>query len=507
MRYFDLIAAHPLMWGLFLAYMVATAWLAWLGHKKTRDIRSFAIGRGDMSPWLVGITQAAAICSTATFVINPGFVFAHGVSALLHLGLSVGLGVAVGLLAMSGGFRRVGVRTGAITLPEWMGRRYGSRALAGFFAAATFLSLSFVVLIVGGVSIVLQKTLGLTNVEALVLTVGFVFSYVMIGGAYAHAYTNTLQGIIMIAVTFILLGSGVWLLADGIGPFLDRLSAMDPNLTAPINPASPLFHSFFSVFVCGFVIGFAAVCQPHIMSKALYVGSAKSVRKSILVSIAITFLFMGLLIVGLYARAGGMPPDTRQDAVMTVYITQSFPAPLVAVIMVALLAASMSTLDGILVAMASIAANDVFLPLARRGRLASRPQAEQARVAHRASQVILVAMGLVAFVIALHPPQLLGIFGQVGVYGLVAASAAPLLFGVLVPELGARAALSSAVVGVGLHFALYLWGTISADAVARGMANPAVTATWGILASGAVALPLSLVARARVSAARAGVEA
>ncbi len=192
MRYIDLIVERPIVWTAFLVYMVGTAWLAWLGHKKTDDIRSFAVGRGDLSPVVVGLTLAAAIVSTATFVINPGFVYVHGVSAIMNMGVATGAGIVAGLLIMSFGFRRFGAEGGAITLPQWIGQRYGSRALGVFFAATNLLSLSFVVLILGGVSIVMQNTLGLSNTESLVIVTVFVFSYIFVGGTYAHAYTNTL---------------------------------------------------------------------------------------------------------------------------------------------------------------------------------------------------------------------------------------------------------------------------------------------------------------------------
>ncbi|MBW2457442.1 MAG: hypothetical protein JRI68_23245, partial [Deltaproteobacteria bacterium] len=176
MRILELIADRPLIWSLFLGYLALTSYLAWLGHKKTKDIKSFAVGGGNMHPVIVGITLAASIASTATFVINPGFVYVHGVSALIHLGVAAGSGVIVGLLLMSTGFRRVGVKTGAITLPGWVGNRYRSRAMSVIFAAINLLSLSFVVLILGGLSIVMQTTLGMSNVESLLLIVGFVFS-------------------------------------------------------------------------------------------------------------------------------------------------------------------------------------------------------------------------------------------------------------------------------------------------------------------------------------------
>lgn len=45
--------------------------LSWVGMRRTGSAAGFAIGNKDMSPYLVGITLAASISSTATFVI-PG---------------------------------------------------------------------------------------------------------------------------------------------------------------------------------------------------------------------------------------------------------------------------------------------------------------------------------------------------------------------------------------------------------------------------------------------------
>ncbi len=115
---FSLFSDRPLVWALFLVYMVATGWLAWRGHKKTTDIASFSVGKGDLPAWVVGITLAASIASTATFVINPGFVYVHGLSAIAHLGFAAGTGIVIGLFALSFGFRRFGAKVRALTLPQ-----------------------------------------------------------------------------------------------------------------------------------------------------------------------------------------------------------------------------------------------------------------------------------------------------------------------------------------------------------------------------------------------------
>lgn len=507
MRYLELIAERPLIWALFGGYMLVTAWLAWLGHKKTGDMRSFAVGKGDMSPLIVGITLSASIASTATFVINPGFVYVHGVSALIHLAGATAVGILGGLFIMSTGFHKLGVKYGAVTLPQWIGERYGRRGLTVLFGTINLLSICFVVLIIGGLSIVMQQTLGLSNVESLLLIVIFVFGYVFIGGAYAHAYTNTLQGAMMAVVALIIVGSGMHLLADGLGPFADRLRAIDPNLLEPINPASSLFGSFFSVYVSGFIIGFALVCQPHIMTKALYVKDSRDVWRYLAVTVVVSITFSSMLLVGLFAHLTDIPPEmlTRQDAVMTSYIIHTFSPTMTAIITVALMAAGMSTLDGILVALSSIAANDLYLNLARNRWLRDATEEEQSRSAHRVSQLMLIAMGALALLIAWNPPKLLGIFGQVGVYGIVAASAVPILFGILFPAMDRVGTLAAAIAGLVLHFGLYAlgsWATgsgvdlsaavrdlgpltliLDTSAPQLGFLNPGVTATYGLCAS------------------------
>lgn len=508
-------------WGLFLAYMVGTTFLAWLGHKKTKDLESFSIGSGDMSPWIVGVTLAASIASTATFVINPGFVYVHGMSALMHLGAAAGSGIVVGLLVLSLGFRRIGKKTKALTLPHWFGQRFESRAMTVFFAAVNLLSVTFVVLIVGGLSIVMQKTLGLSNVQSLLLIIGFVFSYIFLGGTYAHAYTNTLQGVIMAVIAAIIVFSGLDLVFGDAGVTWTSFASQHPNLVETVNPESTLFGSFFSVWVAGFVIGFALVSQPHIMIKALYVEEDSDVWKYLAVCIGVSLVFTALLLVGFYAHLLPVDPALlvdpatgkfRQDLVMTVYVTESFHPILVAIISVALLSAGMSTLDGLLIALSSIAANDFFLNLTRNNLLKDKEESERLKIAHRAGQVILILLAVVTFVIAYDPPELLGIFGQVGVYGIVAASCAPILFGILFKKFDKVAAFSSAIAGLVVHLGLYLmassaleakvslnelvapggaydWLAFLADTSAPqlGLLNPGVTATYGIFASVAVA--------------------
>jgi sodium/pantothenate symporter len=491
-------------WGLFLTYVVVTSLLALRGMKKTTSLAGYAIGNKDMGPVLVGVTLASSVASTATFVINPGFVYVHGVSALMHFGLAATSGVTIGLIVLSKGFRRHGDQTSALTLPHWVGARYDSAALRTFFAIVNlFLAISFVVLIIKGSALVMVATLGLGYVASVVVITLFVFTYILIGGTYAHAYTNFFQGVLMIGVAVLIVGSGLPLLSDGVGPFLDKIAAQDPNLVKAFNPKSPLYSDVWEVLITPFIVGFGLVCQPHILTKALYVRSERDLNRYLLVGASVGLIFACMLFAGLYARVT-LPNLGAQDAVMATYIKETF-APLLGVpISIALLAAGMSTMDGILVSASSIAGNDLFLGALGDKFFSKMSQDERAEKALAASRYILGAMGVIALVIALDPPVFVGLFAQFGVYGVVAASVAPLTFGIFVKEVNRRDVMASAVAGLGVHLGLYVYylGFAGRTFV---QVNPSITASAGAVTAVLLLGVATLVRRQSTSGATSAV--
>lgn len=473
-----------------MVYLLGTAYLAWLGHKRTINFSSFAIGTGDMAPYVVGITLAASVASAATFIINPGFIYVHGVSAFMHFAVAVGTGFCLMLVLLSFRFRQLGEANKALTMPHWIGKRFGSAGFALYFAVVNLFALAFVVLIVGGLAIVMQQLLGVSNTLALVIILGFVTSYIFVGGTYAHAFTNTLQGTLMLLVTTIILVSGVKFFLQEPG-FFSALAAQDTNLVALVNPASDLYNNVFSIYISGFIVGAALVCQPHILTKALYVKSDRAVRRYLTVAVLALALFFLLPFAGFYARLT-LPPEQlvdavtggfRQDLAMTMYLKTAFPEWLFTAMSVVLMAAGMSTLDGILVSLSTITANDLMLNLIDKFTKKDLDEEARLRLAYRFSHLVLVFIAAAAFLICLNPPKLLGIFGQVGVYGMAVAATPPLLGGVLFDRISLKLAWTGSAVGLATHFLLYFFGEQLFPNSGLTFANPGVPATIALIVS------------------------
>ena len=180
-------------------------------------------------------------------------------------------------------------------------------------------------------------------------------------------------------------------------------------------------------------------------------------------------IFGLMLFIGFYARLIDLPVAS-QDAVVVTYITQKFAdfwwGPyLKGMLSIGLLAAGLSTLDGILVSLSSMITTDFLGPMMKfddkRGLDISR--------------YILVVVGVVGLILAWNPPKYVGLFAQKGVYALAAASLVPFLSGVMRKNiLPVPVIFTASLSALFVHFYLNLFA---------GVTNPAVSGTWAILVS------------------------
>lgn len=469
--------ALPWTWIFFAVYLVLTAGLAWRGGRRSQGGASFAIGSGRMNPWLAGLTLGACLASSSVFVIMPGFVYAEGLPALVGFTLPLIAGLGLGLALLAPPFQRLGKQVAALTIPHWLGARYDSPLLRRVFSALNLLNLAYLVLITVGCGYIMQRALGLPYELAVVGIVLFVFGYTAFGGAWAHALTNAMQGLVMLAMASIIFVAGLqhW----RSGAVLDVLQSS--GWTAP---ESPLFATALEVWLVPFLMGLALSSQPHLLTKALYVQGRRELFVTIATAMMAFCVFSLVLFAGVYARLD-LPAPVPQDQAMAAWLARAFPwEALSALVSVAILAASMSTLDGLLVAVSASVGNDLLLGGGDAG----------SRRAAWLNRLVLAVLAALTIALALRPPALVLLVGQLGVYGLVAASAGPLLAGLFRPgRLSAQAALSSAALALLIHFGLSL---------GAGVENPGVCAALALLVSVPVAfLPLPAVAPRAVAAA------
>ncbi len=476
-------------WVLVALYVSAIVVLVVRGARRTRGVADYAVGNIAFSPVAVGLALAASTTSAATFIINPGLVAYFGLSAVFGLCVVLPASMFVSLVVLTKGFRRYGESVRALTLSQWVGERYRSRGFAVFFAVLSLLLVTFIVLILVGITKVVAASLAVDETAVLAVLVLFSFGYMMFGGANSMVYTNTVQALIMLVVAVILLGSGYEHFAGGPGAFVARLRAIDSDLAGLYNTASPLFRDGFEVVFCTIVVGAAIVCQPHIITKSLLLKGRRDVNRYLTAGILVQFLFFLVVIVGLYARLE-FPDLTYQgqtivpDAVTSTYLVTRFPWYVGVFVFLGLISAGMSTLEGLIQSLSIIITSDLIKNLY--ARRTGREPAEH--WLFRLNRIVIAALAVVSFGLAywqLVAPNLsVIIFAQLGVYAYFAAAFVPVLFGTFLQDTPRIAAVAASVTAVTVHFALYYTGQhYFPYYVGQAVRNPGISTALGVVAA------------------------
>jgi SSS family solute:Na+ symporter/sodium/pantothenate symporter len=452
-------------------------------------MQSFSVGSRSLPPFFVGLSLAANMTSVATFVINPGLVHAYGWSGIVGYGLAAPSGIFLALIVTTKKFRQIGDRVTALTVPQWLGDHYGDRRLTVLFAFASLLQVTFLVLIVTALVLVLMSVLQIGMWVSLLIVVVLAFTSILLGGASLHVVSNSVQALTMLAVAVLLVASGLEVFSGGLGAFFDRLDAVAPFYGSVTNPTSLLFRDLFEVVVANFCIGIAIIMQPHIISKSLYLRTERDVNIYLVTAMVAGTVFTTVLLAGLYARIE-LGADLAPDRVVATYIATEFAPPLRALIMLGVLAAGFSTLEGVILALSTIFANDLWANLARAA--GATEEAVRARLL-TVGRVFLIVLAPVTLVLAwrqiVAPSLSVAIFAQNGVYGLFSATFAPVVFGLFSRRATAGLAAAAALAALAVHFGMYYGG------ITMYHNNPAVPATCALLTSTAIMAIGTLVRR------------
>jgi Na+/proline symporter len=207
--------------------------------------------------------------------------------------------------------------------------------------------------------------LGVSPEVALGVTAAVLMVYVVVGGAHADSLTEGVQGFIMvvIAVAVVVMFASGFGVDGGFSGMVENLRSQDANLVGWLNPDDVLYHSWWSV-VAILLAHIPLGMLPHIGNKLWALKEPRQRRRFI--SLAFTFgLVLGMLgLGGLLARAvlgdALLQPGLSSNMALSALFVDLFPSWLAALLGVGILAAVMSTADGLVVSSSQIIANDLY---------------------------------------------------------------------------------------------------------------------------------------------------
>lgn len=383
------ILGQPIDYGIIVLYFLAILAIGTYFGRNLKTTKDFFFGGQRFSWWLITFSLVATTVGSYSFVKYSRVAYDYGLSSsqtYLNDWLWIPLLIFGWLPILY--FSRV------TSVPEYFERRF-SRGVRNM---ATLLILVYLIGYVGVNLFTMGKAikalLGVNILYAAIVVAAVSAFYVTLGGQTSVIMTDLFQGIMLlgIGVLIFILGFGY---LGGFEGFWENLPRAHRHAFANFNsdPSFPSVGIFWQDAMANSAM-FYFLHQGMIM-RFMAAKSANEARKAmivlalVLMPIAACVVASGGWVGKALVHAGVLPPDLRADEAF--YITAEFLSRpgVFGLIMAALTAALMSTIDTLITAVAAIVVNDVYKPY-------FRPQATDRQLlgAARMSAVSVTLLGV-----------------------------------------------------------------------------------------------------------------
>lgn len=429
----------PLLVFLFAVFAVGV-WASKYVQSSHSFLQEYFLGDRSLGGFVLAMTMTATYGSASSFLGGPGVAYNEGLGWGLLAMSQVVTGYFV-LMVLGKKFAIVTRRYKAITLVDYLKERYQSKWVVLFsaFSIIIFLFSAMAAQWIGGARLI-ESITGLSYLSALFIFAASVLIYVTIGGFRAVALTDAIQGSIMFIGTLILL-IAVIVAGGGIPAIIRDLYTENPNLITPYGAEGNLTPAYVSSF--WILVGVGVVALPQIAVRAMSYKNARSMHRALIIgTIVVGFIMLNMHLVGVFARPI-LPGIEIGDKVMPLVALEVMPPWLAGIVLAAPMAAIMSTVDSLLILVGSAIVKDVYINY-------MHPKASN-QLIKRVSIAVTGVLGVIVFLLALNPPDLIIWLNLFAFGGLEAAFIWPIVLGLYWKNGNKYGAIASMVTGVALY--------------------------------------------------------
>lgn len=337
-------------------------------RKHATDVNGFVLGGRSVGPWLTAFAYGTSYFSAVVFVGYAGqFGWKYGVAATWA---GIGNAIIGSLLAWAVLGRRTRIMTqhfNSATMPQFFGQRFQSKSLKIGASVIVFVFLiPYTASLFNGLSRLFGMAFNIDYTVCIVLMGVLTGIYVIAGGYMATAINDFIQGCVMLVGICVVIGA----VLNSQGGFMEALRGLaqvsDPEM---VNGEVPgIFASFFGpdpINLVGVVIltSLGTWGLPQMVQKFYAIKSEQAIHKGTIISTLFAFVVAGgCYFLGGFGRLFSDKIDIAANGYDSVIpaMLSGLPELLIAVVVILVLSASMSTLSSLVIASSSTLTIDLL---------------------------------------------------------------------------------------------------------------------------------------------------
>ncbi len=432
---------------IFLLVMVGIG--IW-GMKKTVTLGDFFLGGRTIGPWISAVAYGTSYFSAVIFIGFAGKLgWGFGINVLWIAVGNALVGSLLAWLVLGRRTRKMTQNLDVMTMPEFFHERYKTKYMKFITAMIIFIFLlPYSASVFKGLGHLFEVHFGLPYDIALIIMIVITGIYLVLGGYFAITLTDFIQGMIMLVGAFAM----VWLLVQQAGGF----AHIFPRIAEGYSLHLPPFTSgkWLMLFSLVFMTSFGTWGLPQMVQKFYAIKNESLIYKAAaattVFAVIITFAayFTGALTHLFFDAVPVIEGKPAFDQLIPQLLTSYLPPLLMAVILLLILSASMSTLSSLILVSASAIAIDLY-----KGHVNPRVSKENSLLMMRFLSGLFIA---ISYFIAKGQFALIVTLMSLSWGAVAGAFMAPYFYGLYwkkTTRLGAEAGMTvGLVLGIGLFF-------------------------------------------------------
>jgi SSS family solute:Na+ symporter len=350
----------------FLALMIGIG--LW-GMKRTKTLGDFFLGGRTVGPWISAAAYGTTYFSAVIFIGFAGTQgWQFGLNAMwIALGNGI-LGAGLAWLVLARRTRRMTQNLDSMTMPGFLQERYGAKHLKPIAASIIFFFLlPYSASVFKGLGHLFEKVFGIPYDVALLIMIGFTGIYLILGGYFAIAMTDFIQATIMFVGAAIM----VLVITAPEGGVFGVIGRISENYAAHIPAAQQ--PSVLTIVSLVFMTSFGVWGLPQMTQKFYAIKNEAVIPKATIVTTVFALMigfaayFTGASVHVFYEKYDVIREIFRTapiqyDSIIPTLLTIPglLPSVLLALILLLVLSASMSTLSSLVLVSSSSIAIDLY---------------------------------------------------------------------------------------------------------------------------------------------------
>lgn len=345
--------------GVVIGYLLILLAIGFWGGRESGDLKGYYVAGKKLPAWVIAFSSNATGESAWLLLGLTGMGYAIGVHAFWIIMGEV-LGVACAWIWVARPFKEYTDRYDAITVPDYLTERFRDtshafRWLSAIIILSMVMAYTAAQLTASGKAF--DSFLGTGYTQGVWIGLGIVLFYTTVGGFKAVAYSDFLQGVLMLGCLLTLPVVGI-ANAGGWGEMIANLRAQDPALLEPMGAYGLTLAGVISA-AGSVAIGLAFLGSPQLLTRFMAARDQKQIVDGGFWAVLCVIGFdVGAVLGGMAGRTlfpGLADPETILPQMSAAF----FPAFFTGIFLVVVLAAIMSTVDSLLILASSVVVRDV----------------------------------------------------------------------------------------------------------------------------------------------------